>query len=425
MLRNDRMRVRSVMLAEFQRGADEKRAFARVCLEFGPKAVTQNTLEKWFAKFRRGDTTLADRRKGRRLGGRQALSADRFAAVQRAFCGRMESSFVFEKFVFEGRFMVLPFQPSVRMVDLYHMKEVPLNFDLKPPARMTVNLEEFRLVDLRRAFCRLKYEGGGQQQRWAAWCSWDFEERQVAVDGPLVSLGTEEEYWKHVVNAGDDPSLLHYVVAQRVDGELRDFYQCIQLKGGRFEVKQRVALPEKLHEPFLFHNGHLFAFERCAERFGWPEFRKLLKIALATGHAVELPTFGWLEENEKRHTSQLWVGTTMIVRCEPEVNAEFVHRLWAFDLRSLQWRPLELDFEDELPFLYSDDENLLFVHGYKSGREKDSLYRFPINRPDRLSAIAWRSVRRRADFDPAFLPYALKQLPKNSPIRCPFPFANQ
>ncbi|KAI6229970.1 hypothetical protein M3Y99_01119500 [Aphelenchoides fujianensis] len=400
MLRNDRMRVRSLMLAQFQRGADEERAFARVCLEFGPKATTRKTLEKWFEKFRRGDTSLADRRKGRRLGGRQALSADRFAAVQRAFCGRMESSLVFEKFVYDGRFMVLPFQPSVRMVDLFHMKEMPLNFELQPPARMVVNLKEFRLVDVRRAFFRLKYEGGGANS-------------------------SEEEYWKHVVNAGDDPSLLHYVVAQKVDGTFRDFYQCIRLKGEQFEIKERVELPEKLHEPFLFHNGHLFAFEECAERFGWPEFRKLLKISPATGHAVELPTSGWSQENEKRPTSQLWVGTTLIVRCEPEVDGEFVHRLWAFDLRSLQWRQFEWDFGDELPFLYSDEENLLFVHGYKSGREKDSLYRFAINCPDRLSAIAWRFVRRRADFDPGFLAYALKQLPKNSPIRCPFSFANQ
>ncbi|KAI6219567.1 hypothetical protein M3Y99_01649400 [Aphelenchoides fujianensis] len=429
MLRNNRMRVRSVMLAEFERGADEERAFARVCLEFGPKATTLKTLEKWFEKFRKGDTSLADRRDRRQLGGWQSLSADRFAAIQRAVCGTIESRFSLQQFVFDGRFMISRnrFMGAVRMIDLYHSKEIPLNFDLcaalRPPAT-SVHLEEFRVVDVRRALFRLTFIADGQQQHSIGWCSWDFEERQVVVDGPLVSLGTGLEDWKEVVNA-DDPSFLHYVVCRNKNEKYRDFYQCVQLNGGQFEVKERVELPENLQEPFLFCDGHLFAFEKSAEHLVTPNFRKLLKISPTAGQAVELPTSGWLEENEKRQTSQLWVGTTLIVRCQLAVSGKFVYRLCSFDLPSLQWKHLEFDFGDELPFLYSDEENLLFVHGHKSKREKGSLYRFAIHRPDRLSAIAWRSVRRRADFDPAFLPYMLKQLPKNSSIRCPFPFANQ
>ncbi|KAI6192913.1 Histone-lysine N-methyltransferase SETMAR-like protein [Aphelenchoides fujianensis] len=380
MLRNDRMRVRSVMLAEFQRGADEERAFARVCLEFGPKAITQKTLEKWFEKFRKGDTSLADRRNRRQLGGRQSLSADRFAAIQRAFCGTIVSRLGLKRFVFDGRFMTLTFMGAVRMIDLYHSKEIPLNFDLNPlvpPTATSAHLEDLRLVDVRRALFQLKYELDGQQQRSIGWCSWDFEERQVIADGPLVSLTTRDEYPKPVVNAGH-PSFLHYVVCRKEDGRYRDFYQEIRLQGELFEVGERVAIPEKLHEPFLFHDRHLFAFEKSAERIGNPNFRKLLKISPTTGQATELPTSGWLEENEKSQTSQLWVGQTMIVRCEPEVNGKSVYRLWAFDVPSLQWRQLELDLGDELPILYSDEENILFVHGHKSKREKDSLYRFAI-----------------------------------------------
>ncbi|KAI6229721.1 Histone-lysine N-methyltransferase SETMAR [Aphelenchoides fujianensis] len=429
MLRNDRMRVRSLMLAEFQRGADEERAFARVCLEFGPKVVTQKTLEKWFEKFRKGDTSLADRRNRRQLGGRQSLSADRFAAIHLAFCGTIESRFSLQQSVFDGRFMISRnrFMGAVRMIDLYHSKEIPLNFDLYaalPSTATSVHLEEFRLVDVRRALFRLTFIADGQQQHSIGWCSWNFEDRQVVVDGPLVSLEIGLEDWKHVVNA-DDLAFLHYVVCRKENGVYRDFYQKIRLQGERFEVKERVELPENLHEPFLFNDGHLFAFEKSAERIGNPNFRKLLKVSPTTGQAVELPTSGWLEENKRRQTSQLWVGRTLIVRCEPEVNGKSLYRLCSFDLPSLEWRQLELDFGDELPFLHSDEENLLFVCGYKSSREKDSLYRFAIHRPDRLSAIAWRSVRRRADFDPAFLPYVMKQLPKNSSIRCPFPFANQ
>ncbi|KAI6195536.1 Histone-lysine N-methyltransferase SETMAR-like protein [Aphelenchoides fujianensis] len=382
MLRNDRMRVRSVMLAEFERGANEERAFARVCLEFGPKAITRKTLEKWFEKFRKGDTSLADRRNRRQLGGWQSLSADRFAAIQRAFCGTLGSYFSLDTFVFDGRFMISSFMGTVRMIDLYYSKEMPLNFDVYaalPPTATYAKLEEFRLVDVRRALCRLKFEVDGQQQRSIGWCSWDFEEWQVVVDGPLVSLTTGEEYPKPLVQEGGIVRI-HYVVCRQVDGWYRDFYQCVQLKGGRFEVAaERVELPENLHEPFfLFYDGHLFAFERSAARIWNPNFRKLLKISPTTGQAIKLPTCGWLEENGERQTSQVWIGTTLIVRCEPEVNGKSVHRLWAFDLHSLQWRQLELDFADELPILHSDEENILFVHGYKSKREKNSLYRFPI-----------------------------------------------
>ncbi|KAI6218375.1 hypothetical protein M3Y99_01712600 [Aphelenchoides fujianensis] len=217
----------------------------------------------------------------------------------------------------------------------------------------------------------------GQQQHSIGWCSWNFDERQVVVDGPLVSLGTGVEDWKEVVNA-DDPSSLHYVICRKEDEKYRDFYQCVQLKDEHLEVGERVELPENLHDSFLFHDGHLFAFKKSAEHLGNPNFRKLLKISPTTGQAVELPTSDWLEENEPRPISQVWVGTTLIVRCRPEVNGKSVLRLWAFDLPSLQWRQLELDFGDELPFLHSDEENILFVHGYRSNREKDSLYRFAI-----------------------------------------------
>ncbi|KAI6195547.1 Histone-lysine N-methyltransferase SETMAR-like [Aphelenchoides fujianensis] len=220
MLRNDRMRVRSVMLTEFQRGANEERAFARVCLEFGPKAITLKTLEKWFEKFRKGDTSLADRRNRRQLGGRQSLSADRFAAIQRAFCGTIESRFSLDTFVFDGRFMISKFMGAVRMIDLYHLKEMPLHFDfnsLVPPTATSAHLEEFRLVDVRRALFRLKFEVDGQQQQSIGWCSWEF--RRAAV-----------------VNA-DDSSFLHYVVCRKEDGWYRDFYQGIRLQGGRDKLR--------------------------------------------------------------------------------------------------------------------------------------------------------------------------------------------
>ncbi|KAI6215773.1 hypothetical protein M3Y94_00424100 [Aphelenchoides besseyi] len=418
--RQQQLRLNAVIYGHFADGASESAARDRIHSKYGIK-VRLSTIQKWYEKFRDGETIF----NSDEIYERKSIELDQYANTQRAHLHTFKRSPYAQNYFIDGRYSIVADKFELIVVDLFNFKTSKFYIDNQSLPNMKFVFPSYdpyyglnnMIFPMNLSTIVVIFVSGDKEYIGAAKLNFHTSRFSIknAIEVPCLRCSN------HLIGQQKTPnSQAQVCLITRVFDYRSQKYQLIDIgDDGLLKLGTAFDLPGNM-ETHCMYDNHLYGLVRRGYQ---EEFTELLKISITTNersHFIIDNCFLIKHEYEIRYYTCICVGPNLYTT-HFKGDCQYLFKI---NLNTMVQEKTDFVFTKYRLQFHSDGERTLLVTNSNKWNDSNNpeTYRITINQPDSLFDCAWLAIQRRVQFhDMSLLSYAMNKLPRNSRLRFTLP----